>query len=341
MQHIRYPKIRQFKDAIKRVKSMATFIGLDEDNNPIYDHSLSMPIITFQGRVKIHGTNSGIQYDCKSGELVAQSRSQLVRDGHFGFAQWVNSNREELTKIFKKQTFREDIESIVLFGEWVGRGIQKGVGISQIEPIFILFDIVYKIKDEEELLWETIPLVESGIFHEILNFTLFSVDVDFGNPVEARDKMEKFVEQVEKECPVAKKFGVSGIGEGIVFTGTYKDQRVQFKVKGDAHKVVGSKEKIAITEEDLHSIQELVKYTVTENRVRQGIQDACGGELDKKHTGFLLKWIVKDIQSEEQDAIDTLGVTGYTKYLSDAARKIFFRIIDDDIYAIANKEVKK
>ena len=174
-----------------------------------------------------------------------------------------------------------------------------------------------------------------------LNFTVFSVDVDFGNPVEARDKMEKFVEQVEKECPVAKKFGVSGIGEGIVFTGTYKDQRVQFKVKGDAHKVVSSKEKIAITEEDLHSIQELVKYTVTENRVRQGIQDACGGELDKKHTGVLLKWIVKDIQSEEQDAIDKLGVTGYTKYLIDAARKIFFRIIDDDIYAIANKEVKK
>lgn len=75
--------------------------------------------------------------------------------------------------------------------------------------------------------------------------------------------------------------------------------------------------------------QDLVNYTVTENRVKQGIQEVCNGELDKIYTGALLKWIVKDIQSEEQDAIDKLGINGYTKYLSDAARKIYFEMIDD------------
>ena len=331
MRHIGYPKIRQFKDAIKKVKSMATFIGLDDDNTPIYDHTLSMPIITFEGRVKIHGTNAGIQYDCVTGELVAQSRSQVVRDGHFGFAQWVAQNRAGLTKIFEDMIVPLKIDSIVMFGEWAGRGIQKGVGVTNIDPAFFLFDIAFKIDDEEELLWDK-SLIESHFFHTISVFPTYEVTVDFNDPAKARDEMEKMVEEVENHCPVAKMLGHAGIGEGIVFTGKYKNERLQFKVKGDAHKVTGSKEKIAITEEDLKNVQELVEYTVTENRVKQGIQEVCNGELDKRHTGPLLKWIVKDIQSEEQDAIDKLGIDGYTKYLSDAARKIFFRLIDEDIY---------
>jgi len=332
MKHIKYPKIRQFKDAIKRVKSMAEFIGLDEDKNPIYDADLKKPVIKFTGAVKLHGTNAGIQYDCRSGELVAQSRSQLVRDGHFGFAQWVASNRAELTTIFQNIEAPEGTNSIIMFGEWAGRGIQKGVGVTNIDPAFFLFDIAYKSDDEEELLWCDKPLIESHFFHTISIFPTYEVMVDFNDPAKARDEMEKMVEAVEKECPVAKMLGHTGIGEGIVFTGQYKNERIQFKVKGDAHKVVGSKEKIAITEEDLNDIKELVAYTVTENRVKQGVQEACNGELDKRHTGALLRWVVKDIQSEEQDAIDKLGVDGYTKYLSDAARKIFFRLIDEDVY---------
>jgi hypothetical protein len=327
MRHIKYPKIRQFKDAIKRVQSMATFIGLDEDNNAIYDADLKKPVIKFTGQVKLHGTNSGIQYDCVSGELVAQSRSRIVKDGHFGFAQWVASNRAELTTIFKNIEAPKGTNSIVMFGEWAGRGIQKGVGVTQIDPAFFLFDIAFKSDDEEELMWDE-SLIESYFFHTISVFPTYEVAVDFSDPAKARDEMEIMVEAVEKECPVTKMLGHTGIGEGIVFTGQYKNERIQFKVKGDAHKVVGSKEKIAITEEDLNDIQELIAYTVTENRVKQGVQEVCNGELDKRYTGALLKWIVKDIQSEEQDAIEKLGVNGYTKYLSDAARKIFFRLIN-------------
>ena len=36
----------------------------------------------------------------------------------------------------------EDVEAVVLHGEWCGPGIQKKVGISKIDsPIFVIFDI--------------------------------------------------------------------------------------------------------------------------------------------------------------------------------------------------------
>jgi len=327
MKHIKFPKIKQFKDAIKEVKSMSEFVGLDENGDAIFDHDLKKPTINFKGCVKIHGTNAGIQYNCETGELVAQSRSQIVRDGHFGFPQWVNQHRKNLIALCEEIKSCNNTESVVLFGEWAGRGIQKGVGICNIDPAFFLFDVGYM---EDDIVWDC-PIIYTDYFYTIENFQTYQVDVDFNNPAEARDKMEKMVEEVENNCPVAAAFGVSGIGEGIVFTGTYKDRRIRFKVKGEAHKVVGSKDKIAITEEDLRNVQDLVNYTVTENRVKQGIQEVCNGELDKKYTGALLKWIVKDIQSEEQDAIDKLGVNGYTKYLSDAARKIYFEMIDEEI----------
>jgi hypothetical protein len=42
--------------------------------------------------------------------------------------------------------------------------------------------------------------------------------------------------EVENECPVAKQFGVSGIGEGIVFSHMTPDGVVyRFKSKGEKH----------------------------------------------------------------------------------------------------------
>lgn len=331
MKHIKFPKIRQFKDCIKEVKSMAEFVRLDEDNNPIFDHDLKKPVIEFTGTVKLHGTHAGIQYNCETGELVAQSRSQIVKDGHFGFPIWLNKNRKDIIEICELLK-DPDTKTVVLFGEWAGIGIQKGVGVSTLPPTFYLFDIaLVNLETEGEIVWSNTIVSENKVFHTIDSFPTYKVAVDFNEPAIARDQMLELVEAVEKECPVTKQLGGTGIGEGIVFTGEYKGKRLRFKVKGEAHRVVGTKEKIPITDEDLKNIQELVNYTVTENRVKQGIQEVCNGELDKKHTGTLLKWIVKDIQSEEQDVIDKLGVNGYTKYISDAARKIFFKIIDGDL----------
>ena len=50
--------------------------------------------------------------------------------------------------------------------------------------------------------------------------------------------MIEITEAVENECPVGKHFGVSGVGEGVVWTCVsegWNDSGTWFKVKGEAH----------------------------------------------------------------------------------------------------------
>ncbi len=86
---------------------------------------------------KIDGTNacvvikskgisrSGVVYD-----VAAQSRQRLItpQDDNFGFAQWVEDNKEELVKLGEGYHY----------GEWWGKGIQRGYGLE--ERRFSLFD---------------------------------------------------------------------------------------------------------------------------------------------------------------------------------------------------------
>lgn len=79
---------------------------------------------------KIDGTNACviIQKDCghHTGGRVetnigAQSRSRIIvpGDDNFGFAQWVQENREDLLKLGEGYHY----------GEWWGQGIQRGYGL--------------------------------------------------------------------------------------------------------------------------------------------------------------------------------------------------------------------
>ena len=68
MSTIKYPSIELFKSLIRKVKDRANYRGKDENGNPIYVDSV-LPVITFTGTVKIHGTNAGIRFD--GNEMVA------------------------------------------------------------------------------------------------------------------------------------------------------------------------------------------------------------------------------------------------------------------------------
>ena len=57
--HSSFPKIGQYRQVVKEVKLRTTYIGKDENGNPIYDNTKAAPKIKFKGTVKLHGTNSG------------------------------------------------------------------------------------------------------------------------------------------------------------------------------------------------------------------------------------------------------------------------------------------
>ena len=139
-----YHKIKQFKDVVRDIRFQANFKGMDDNNQPIYEES-KKPEVVFIGTVKLHGTNAQVAFDGK--ELLAGKRGSLIgKDAlqeHFGFNQFVqvthkNYLKELMSELHSKHC--KEGQQIILYGEFAGNGIQKGVGISELSKAFYIFD---------------------------------------------------------------------------------------------------------------------------------------------------------------------------------------------------------
>ena len=68
-----------------------------------------------------------------------------------------------------------------------------------------------------------------------LTHARYTIDIDFNHPELSQNKIVEYTLEVEEECPVAKEFGFSGIGEGIVFSYSDDEHSYTFKSKGIKH----------------------------------------------------------------------------------------------------------
>lgn len=95
----------------------------------------------------------------------------------------------------------------------------------------------------------------------------------------------------EAQCPVAKAFGVEGVGEGLVFAG----KNCRFKSKGAKHQAYRRPVAVKANKETVASF---VENAVTLSRVEQGIEQH-GPRMCKP----LLDWVIHDIFTEEKDVV--------------------------------------
>ena len=58
MSHSKYPSIGQYRNIIKEIKDSSSYVGQDEEGNPIFDITKKAPTLTFTGTTKIHGSIS-------------------------------------------------------------------------------------------------------------------------------------------------------------------------------------------------------------------------------------------------------------------------------------------
>ena len=187
----------------------------------------------------------------------------LIPTDYSRFKEFITSEDNTVVNDANNQT------PVKVWGEWIGKGIQKGVAVAQLDKCFVVF--AAKIGDtwlnDEEL--KVIKLPEEKIYN-ILDYKQYEIEIDFNNPKEAADKMILLVDEVEKECPVGKKFGIQGTGEGIVWKSIsegWQGSRYWFKTKGEDHKASKTKEKIPVDTERVNSMNELVNNFVTETRI--------------------------------------------------------------------------
>lgn len=291
------------------------------------------PTIEYRAKVKLHGTNCGVQI-LPNGGVVAQGRNQLLTEekDHMGFAAWVLSN----VSLF--EALAEADRHLILFGEWCGSGIQSGVSISQIgRKIFAVFAAQIGDHLAEAATLITSPeaiaaLVPSHPDVHVLPWYGEPVKVSFADPAAAAEALNAAVSAVEDNDPwVQEVFGVAGTGEGIVLypqlASAARDDitALMFKAKGDKHRVRKSKKAVEIDPEVLRSVEAFVETFATEARFEQGLAEACPDPATMKHMGGFLKWVGQDVKKESAADLESASLEWkqVAKPLTTAARKWF------------------
>jgi len=306
-QFVPFPKIGQFRQVVKNVRENSAYLGQCDNNLPIMDHSLPKPVITFYGSVKLHGTNAGVCFNPETNELYAQSRSRVidVDKDNAGFAFWVEANKEELAKVCSE--YVDGLGSLItVFGEWCGGNIQKGVAITGLPKMFVVF----KVKVGEVWLMdsEIKNVTHDSNMYTVHNFPTYSIDIDFNNPDLSVPELQRITLAVEDKCPVGEVFGVNGVGEGVVWTSLSGNM---FKVKGEKHSSSKVKKLASVDVEKMENVDSFVNYAVTESRLEQGIDVVFTQQsldVDIKLLGDFLKWLMRDIVSEEVDTLSGNGL---------------------------------
>ena len=104
---------------------------------------------------KIDGTNAQVIIT-EGGQIAAGSRTRLIYPGketdNFGFAAWVQDNREELMNLGPGRHY----------GEWYGKGIQRGYGLDH--KRFALFNTGRWNADNAPKCCHVVPVLGRGIF---------------------------------------------------------------------------------------------------------------------------------------------------------------------------------
>jgi hypothetical protein len=225
-----------------------------------------------------------------------------------------------------------------VYGEWAGVGIQKGVGISELNKGFYPFTIEY-IKAGYVVYTVASPYggdignwlhnEEVGIY-PITKFKTYLIDIDFNCPELVQNKLIGITEAVENECPVAKAFGVSGIGEGVVWTAEWNNQVLRFKVKGEKHSSSKVKTLASVDVEKVGSAIEFADNVVTDSRFNQALENIFSGvDVDIKKLGEVIKWVMNDVLKEELDtmAANNLEPKDVGKYISQKVKEKFLNLV--------------
>ena len=257
-----FTEIGQYRNAIREIKSHYDYQGKDANGDAIYSHTQPYPVLKFRGTVKLHGTNSAIalykneldfKYEFQSRENVLS----LEKD-NAGFMNYMWGT--DYYKLFENIEFSE---SCVIYGEWCGGNIQKSVAINGLHKMFVIFavriDDVYQdmenfkhLKNEEQRIYN------------ILQFPTFEIIIDINSPELVQNKLIELTNEVEKECPVAKYFGIeNGTGEGLVWTYDNGKEVYRFKVKGELHSISKVRTLAAVDIDKVNSINELVSNIVS------------------------------------------------------------------------------
>lgn len=337
-----FPSIKQFRDVIREVKRKASFMGLDGDGNVIINPAPTLPTMTFRGSVKLHGTNAAIAFTPEGIHYQSRERVLTAEADNAGFCNHMMGHGDVLrmiaARIDKQLGTQMHVDTIVLYGEWCGGNIQRGVALNGLPKMFVVFSI--RVNGE----WADIDsfnwLTDSGAgIYNVSQFEQFDLIIDFERPEVAQHSLRAITELVEARCPVGAQFGNVGTGEGVVWR-CMDDPSSDywFKVKGEKHSASQVKTLAAVDVEAVEKVRDFVAMTVTPARLEQGLQHLTNEQMkpfDMTSMGDFIRWVHGDIVKEESDTIAASGfdVKKFGGPIAMASKKWFVERLNEQAMA--------
>lgn len=331
-----YPKIGKLSDFLHKFKYLAP-------------STRTVPII---GTVKLHGAHA--DWVISSDDTIrVQSRNVLELSssndsyGLVAFTTPIQSAilrlRDDIVRRYTQLNPSVPVDfsfPVVVSGEWCGRGIQKGMAISQLPRHFVIISIRINNSWVAESDYADIYDEANGIYHIGIAGS-YRLDLDMEDIDSSEAAIQAFVTDVEKACPYGLARGVSGRGEGIVWKAIDYVQvpELWFKYKADSNAVSHSWKlpAAAVAPGNRQREDNFAAAVVTDQRLEQGweyLRD-IGVTRDEAGVGKFLAWITRDIFVEEEremsekniskgklkPAIKTLAAPWYKGRLTEASRE--------------------
>jgi hypothetical protein len=261
---VSFPSIENFSSIYKELNVKK--ISLEKLDN-----------VEFIGRIKLHGTNAGVIIDKDS--INFQSRNKIITPllDNAGFASFAimknNLWRNFYNLIVDESNPMIENPTIIIYGEWCGKNIQKRVAISELERMFVIFGI-YNVQEEKFISTNSNLTSSNDRIFDIREFPYFTINLNMYEKEACRKVLDEITLKVEDECPVGKYFGVSGVGEGLVWSSNNLQvdgikRFIRFKTKGLKHAVSQREAKVKSTNDKCEKNLELLDLIVPEWRLKQ------------------------------------------------------------------------
>ena len=332
MKHYNFPKIRQYHQVLRDLKLHHQYVGTDDAGNPIFDSTVALPSIEFVGYTKLHGTNAAICLRA-DGSFYCQSRENIIDEvnDNAGFAHWVHKQGHKLFDCIKHE-FENDSDLVVVYGEWCGGSIQKGVALNELPKMFVVFGL--KVVREAWTNWRDASYIQDHSInvYNIAEAPSYTVCVDLERPDKAIEQMTSYVDEIDVECPFAKLFGISGVGEGLVFR-QKEDYSFgnAFKVKGEKHSISKIKKIPTVDVVKMENLASAVSTYIHTDRLEQIYAKIVLTEADKvpQNIAPFIRNLVQDAWEEEGDSIRASDIS--RKEFGAATSKVAARWFQDKL----------
>lgn len=347
----KWPSINQFRNVIRHVQQQTRYVGKGENGEAVFDHSKPLPTLRFLGTTKLHGTNAAVSYDTLTKKITYQSRERVLtlEQDNAGFMLAQKKHEDLWRELF--EACPDYPTNITYYGEWCGRGIQKGVAVSELDKMFVIFGYredyddgthrYFRYHSEDEDYSEFAEEIKiPGVYDIDTVGPTYTVDIDFNYPELAQQKMIDLTLEVERECPVGKHFGVSGVGEGIVWAcwepGWSGDTGTWLKSKGSAHSTSKVKTLAPVDVEAVENTRQFVESVVTEARLEWALSNLITEQLlsvEMSNMGAFIRTVIADVMKEESDIIvaNGLDIKKINSAISNKARPWFIQKVNEGV----------